>query len=64
MITTITLTENEYNTLIYLCNGETVFKTSELLKEPLSSFIGNSDINTTENEYIHFVKEVNKVCTS
>lgn len=55
-ITTIKLTDEQYETLLFICNGETIFKPSEILKQPLIGFLGENVKIESNTDVIHFVK--------
>ena len=49
----IKLTENEFNSLLFIANGRTLFNSYELLEEPLQTFF---NCKSKIDELIQFVK--------
>lgn len=56
MIETIKLTKDQYETLLFLSNGQTIFNISELYYEPFNRFMGENIDRKSNTDVIHFVK--------
>lgn len=57
-INLIKLTESEYNSLLFISNGRTMFNIYELIEEPLKTFLPPIDIADyiTTTNLVQFVK--------
>lgn len=55
-VQTILLTEEQYETLLFLFNGLTTFVKDEITSERLKKFLGKNVYIESNTEVIHFVK--------